>query len=37
MSQDEDAELKRRKLRTALILVIMVIAVYILTLIFKQQ
>ncbi len=37
MSQDKDAELKRRKLRTALILLIMVVAVFITTVIFKQQ
>ncbi len=37
MSQDKDAELKRGKLRTALILVVMVVIVYILTVIFKQQ
>ncbi len=37
MSQDKDTELRYRKLRTALILVIMVVTVSILTVIFRQQ
>lgn len=37
MSENDDAELKRKKVKTALTLVAMALAVYIATVIFKQQ
>ena len=36
MSQDEDKELKRKKLRTAFLLLILMTVIYIVTVIMKQ-
>jgi hypothetical protein len=37
MTEDKDTGLNRRKLRTALILVILAVAVFIVTIVFKQE